>query len=46
MKFLLFPMQSSPVTLHPYLNSLILERVVYLKTAKDAESVIVVQSGE
>lgn len=46
MKFLLFHMQSSPVTLYPYPNSLILERRVYLKNAKDAESVIVMQIGE
>lgn len=39
-------MQSSPVTLHAYPNSLILERRVYLKSAKDAENVIVMQIGE
>lgn len=46
MKFMLFHMQSSPVTLHGYPNSLILERRVYLKSAKDAENVIVMQIGE
>lgn len=46
MKFLLFHRQSSLVTLHPYPNSLIPERRICLKNAKDAESVIVMQIGE
>lgn len=46
MKFMLFHMQSSPVTLHAYPNSLILERRLYLISAKDAENVIVMQIGE
>jgi len=46
MKFLLFHMQSSPVTLHPHPKSMILERRVYLINAKDVESIIVMQIGE
>lgn len=39
-------MQSSPVILHSYPNSLILEKRVTMKNAKDAEGVLVMQIGE